>query len=96
MTHASSKRDVIWNKIRNTLRDSAMSRMTIPQAVDFQIRTTPLLGVHVRELVDYEITQALKELKEEAVYGHLAVPDCTEFVPVSAIDQKIKALEGEK
>lgn len=52
--------------------------------------------MQLRRLFKTELIQALKELKEEAIYGHLAVPDCTDFVPISVIDQKIKALEGEK
>lgn len=50
----------IWDEIRQTLRDAAMSRMTIPQANEFQIRTTPLLGTSIRELVDREIINELK------------------------------------
>jgi hypothetical protein len=50
----------IWDKIRMTLRNSAMSKMTIPEANEFQIRTTPLIGGYVRELVDTEIIHELK------------------------------------
>lgn len=76
--------DRIWNEIRMTLRNSAMSRMTIPQANEFQIRTTPLIGTYVRELVDREIINELKSFT-----GH------SSQIPETEILARIKELEAE-
>lgn len=72
----------LWDEIRQTLRDSAMSRMTIPQAREFQIRTTPLLGPLVRELVDREIIEELKTFT-----------GISNEIPESEILARIKELE---
>ena len=72
----------IWNEIRQTLRNAAMSRMTIPQANEFQIRTTPLLGPSIRELVDREIINELKTFTGIA-----------NEIPESEILARIKELE---
>lgn len=74
----------IWDKIRQTLRNAAMSRMTIPQANEFQIRTTPLLGPSIRELVDREIINELKTFT-----------GISSQIPESEILARIKELEAE-
>lgn len=72
----------IWDEIRRTLRNAAMSRMTIPEANEFQIRTTPLLGPSIRELVDREIINELKTFTGIA-----------NEIPESEILARIKELE---
>ena len=34
----------------------------------------------------------LERLEEQKIYGHLAVPDCTHFVPLSAIQKEKEKL----
>lgn len=72
----------IWDEIRQILRDSAMSRMTIPQANEFQICTTPLLGPKIRELIDREIINELKTFT-----------GISSEIPESEILARIKELE---
>ena len=36
--------------------------------------------------------ELLDELEVQSIYGHLAVPDCTHFIPLSAIEQVRKEL----
>ena len=72
----------IWDEIRQILRNAAMSRMTIPQANEFQIRTTPLLGPSIRELVDREIINELKTFT-----------GISNGIPESEILARIKELE---
>lgn len=51
----------------------------------------------IKELVDEQVVQALKELKEEKkvvdVFASFGITKRIEAVPVKAIDNKIKALE---
>ena len=37
--------------------------------------------------------ELLDELEKQSIYGHLAVPDNTQFVPLSAIEQVRKEME---
>ena len=72
----------VWNEIRQTLRNAAMSRMTTPQANEFQIRTTSLLGPLIREFVDREIINELKTFT-----------GVSNEIPESEIIARIKELE---
>jgi hypothetical protein len=46
----------------------------------------------IMSLITSDKQRLLIELIEHKIYGHLAVPGCTEFVPVSAIQNKLEGL----
>ena len=49
------------------------------------------------EFINTHTTKLLNEqlgrLSEQSVYGHLAVPDCTQFIPLTAIENERKKLK---
>ena len=70
-------------ELRDIISDLCNEQADYP--TDFAIRDIKKL---IQQEANRQKLELLDELEVQSIYGHLAVPDCTHFIPLSAIQKE--------